>query len=89
MSISQVSPNSLATTSPFVNPSAKTTAPQSGATLQTNMDAQKPVKSAKTDTVTISQQALQMTSNNNSTLGTTKNSTSSKMQSGSFFSTQA
>lgn len=61
MSISQISPNSLATNSPYVNPSAKTTETQTGAIQQGNQDAQKPAKAAQTDTVTISKQALQMT----------------------------
>ncbi len=63
MPISQISPNSLATNSPYVNPSAKTTETQAGAIQQGNQDAQKPAKAAQTDTVTISQQALQMTGN--------------------------
>ena len=65
MSISQISPNSLATNSPYVNPSAKTTETQAGAIQQGNQDAQKPAKAAQTDTVTISQQALQMTGGTN------------------------
>jgi len=75
MSISQISPNSLATNSPYVNPSAKTTETQSGAIQQNNQDAQKPAKTAQTDTVTISQQALQMTAGNNSKPEDTQNST--------------
>ena len=77
MSISQISPNSLATNSPYVNPSAKTTETQSGAIQQGNQDAQKPAKAAQTDTVTISQQALQMTGGtNNSKPEDTQSSTS-------------
>lgn len=64
MQINQLSPNSLTTGSPNVNPSAKTTETQAGAILQNNQDAQKPVRSTQTDTVTISQQALQMTGSN-------------------------
>ena len=76
MSISQISPNSLATNSPYVNPSAKTTETQAGAIQQGNQDAQKPAKAAQTDTVTISQQALQMTgSTNNSKPQNTQGST--------------
>ena len=76
MSISQISPNSLATNSPYVNPSAKTTETQSGAIQQNNQDAQKPAKTAQTDTVTISQQALQMTgAANNSKPEDTQSST--------------
>ena len=80
MSISQISPSSLATNSPYVNPSAKTTETQSGAIQQGNQDAQKPAKAAQTDTVTISQQALQMTAGNNSKPEDTKNSTSNQQQ---------
>lgn len=76
MSISQISPSSLATNSPYVNPSAKTTETQSGAIQQNGQDAQKPAKAAQTDTVTISQQALQMTAGNNSKPEDTQNSTS-------------
>ncbi len=64
MQISQLSPNSLTTSSPNVNPFSRTTETQAGATLQNNQDAQKPVRSTQTDTVTISQQALQMTGSN-------------------------
>lgn len=83
MSISQISPNSLATNSPYVNPSAKTTETQSGAIQQNNQDAQKPAKTAQTDTVTISQQALQMTAGNNSKPEDTQNSTSNNNNSSS------
>ena len=76
MPVSQISPSSLSTTNPYVNPSAKTTEPQSGAIQQGTQDAQKPSKAAQTDTVTISQQALQMTSGNNTATGDTKNSAS-------------
>lgn len=64
MQINQLSPSSLTTSSPNVNPFSKTTETQAGATLQNNQDAQKPVRSTQTDTVTISQQALQMTGSN-------------------------
>ena len=79
MSISQISPNSLATNSPYVNPSAKTTETQAGAIQQGNQDAQKPAKAAQTDTVTISQQALQMTAGTNSKPGETNNSTNNNL----------
>lgn len=79
MSISQISPNSLATNSPYVNPAAKTTETQAGAIQQGNQDAQKPSKAAKTDTVTISQQALQMTAGTNSKPGETNNSTNNNL----------
>jgi hypothetical protein len=82
MSISQISPNSLATNSPYVNPSAKTTETQAGAIQQGNQDAQKPVKTAQTDTVTISQQALQMTGGTNSKPENTQNSSTSNNSGG-------
>lgn len=81
MAISQISPSSLATTNTYVNPTAKTTETQSGAIQQGNQDAQKPSKAAQTDTVTISQQALQMTAGNNSKPEDTKDSASSQQQS--------
>jgi hypothetical protein len=84
MSISQISPNSLATSSPYVNPSAKTAETQSGALQQTGQDSQKTAKTAQTDTVTISQQALQMTAGNNSKPEETKNSSFGQQQQSSF-----
>lgn len=75
MPISQISPSSLASNSPYVNPSAKTTETQAGAIQQGSQDAQKPSKAAQTDTVTISQQALQMTAGTNSKPEETKSST--------------
>lgn len=57
MAISQVSLNSVATNPAYTNPYAKTD--QQAAVPQVNQDAQKSTKVAKTDTVTISQQALQ------------------------------
>jgi len=76
MPVSQISPSSLTTSSPYVNPAAKTTETQSGAIQQGNQDAQKPVKAAQTDTVTISQQALQkVPDSSNSKPEETKNST--------------
>jgi len=59
MPVSQISPSSLTTSASYVNPTAKTTEPQSGAIQQGSQDAQKQVKAVQTDTVTISQQALQ------------------------------
>jgi len=86
MSISQISPNSLAAPPQYTNPLGKLSEQQPNVTLQNNQDAQKPVKSTQTDTVTISQQALQMTSGANTPAGNTKNSTGT--QTGSSFSTQ-
>ena len=65
MSISQISPNSLTSNSPHVNPYAKTTETQPAATQQADQDARKPVKATQTDTVTISQQALQKVNDDN------------------------
>lgn len=57
MAISQVSPNSITTNPTYTNPYAK--ADQSTGAPQMAQSAQKTVQTAKTDTVTISQQALQ------------------------------
>lgn len=57
MAISQVSLNSITTNPAYANPYAKTDQPAAAA--QMNQDAQKTGQVAKTDTVTISQQALQ------------------------------
>lgn len=85
MSVSQISPTSLTTTNPYVNPTAKTTETQSGAIQEGNRDAQKPVKAAQTDTVTISQQALQkVADSNNSKSDTTQSSTNAQKQQQSF-----
>ena len=58
MEIQQLSPNSVNANPVAVNPQVK--ADQATTVPQVNQDAQKSVKAAKTDTVTISQQALQM-----------------------------
>ena len=87
MSISQVSPSSLASNSPYVNPYAKTTETQPAATLQSNQDAQKPAKAAQTDTVTISQQALQKVPDSSSNKPDQTQSSNSQQQQS--FSTQA
>ena len=57
MAISQISLNSVATNPAYTNPYAKTE--QQTSVPQVNQDAQKAPQVAKTDTVTISQQALQ------------------------------
>ncbi|MGB4600023.1 MAG: hypothetical protein WBI04_08655 [Trichlorobacter sp.] len=57
MAISQVSLNSVTTNPAYTNPYAKTE--QQTSVPQVNQDAQKAPQVAKTDTVTISQQALQ------------------------------
>ena len=66
MSMAQISPNSVAANPASINPQVKTY--QSSATPQVNLDAQKTVQAAKTDTVTISPQALQMLANDGDTL---------------------
>lgn len=87
MSISQISPNSLTTSSPYVNPYAKTTETQAEASQQVAKDAQKPAKTAQTDTVTISQQALQKTAaQDDSKPEEAKNAPADRTKSG--FSTQ-
>ncbi len=66
MSMAQISPNSVAANPASINPQVKTD--QSSAAPQVNLDAQKTVQAAKTDTVTISPQALQMLANDGDTL---------------------
>lgn len=61
MAISPISTNSLASPG-SVNPYAKTD--QTSTVPQINQNAQRAPQAAKTDTVTISQQALQMASSN-------------------------
>lgn len=57
MAISPISLNSVATNPAYTNPYAKTE--QQSSVPQVNQDAQKAPQVAKTDTVTISRQALQ------------------------------
>lgn len=57
MVIAQLSPNSVAASTVQVNPQVKTD--QATAITQVNADAKKAYQSVKTDTVTISQAALQ------------------------------
>jgi hypothetical protein len=88
MPVSQISPSSLASTSSYVNPTSKAAEPQSGAIQQGSQDALKTTKAVQTDTVTISQQALQKTSDSsNNKPGETQNSTNSQQPRS--FSTQA
>lgn len=61
MSIQQLSPNSVVANPAHVNPQAR--ADQTAASPQVNQDAQRSVQALKTDTVTISRQALQMLAN--------------------------
>lgn len=61
MSVQQISPNSVVANPAYVNPKVKTD--QTTEIPQVNQDAQKAVQTIKTDTVTISQQALQKLSN--------------------------
>ncbi|MEI6206692.1 MAG: hypothetical protein WCP20_07915 [Desulfuromonadales bacterium] len=61
MSIAQLSPNSVAANPADVNPQIKT---DKAATVpQVNQDAQKSVQAIKTDTITISPQAVQKLAN--------------------------
>lgn len=83
MPVSQISPSSLTSPSTYVNPTSKAAEPQSGAIQQNSQEALKTTKTAQTDTVTISQQALKMTSSNNNAAENTKNS-SYNPQKGSF-----
>jgi len=66
MSIAQISPNSVAANPASINPQVKTD--QASAAPQVNLDAHKTVQAAKTDTVTISPQAVQMLANDGDTL---------------------
>lgn len=66
MSIAQLSPNSVAANPAIVNPQVK--ADQATAAPQVTQDAQKTVQAAKTDTVTISPQAVQMLASDGDTL---------------------
>lgn len=61
MSIQQLSPNSIVANPAHVNPQAR--ADQTTASPQVNQNAQRSVQALKTDTVTISKQALQMLAN--------------------------
>jgi hypothetical protein len=58
MQLAQLSPKSIVANPSYVNPQVKTD--QSTSTPFVNQDAQKTVQATKTDTVTISQQALKM-----------------------------
>lgn len=88
MSVSQISPSSLTSTNAYVNPAAKTMEPQSSAIQQGNLEAQKQVKTAQTDTVTISQQALEKVPDGMGRKPEEARNSTSNQQSGSF-STQA
>lgn len=58
MSISQISPNSVMSNPVNVNPKVRTD--QAESAYQTNQNSQKSTMAIKTDTVTISQEAIQM-----------------------------
>ncbi len=60
MSIEQISPGSITANPSYVNPQVKTD--QTASAPQANQDALKTVQAAKTDTVTISPQAVQLAS---------------------------
>jgi hydrogenase maturation factor HypE len=74
MSIQQISPNSVAANPANVNPLVKTD--QATATPQVNQNVQKTVQAIKTDTVTISKQALQLVSDGDSVAQEVKESAS-------------
>ena len=65
MSLQQISPNSVAANPAYVNSQVKID--KSTATPQVNQNAQQAVQSIKTDTVTISKQALQKLANDGDT----------------------
>ena len=58
MELQQLSPNSVNASPASVNPHVKTE--QTASVPHVNQDVQKSVQASKTDTVTISQQAIQM-----------------------------
>lgn len=77
MAISQISSSSLASAS-YVNPYAK--AEQDSSVSQVKQDEQKSSQSTKTDTVTISQQALQMAKNQENAISESKENTTKQRQ---------
>jgi hypothetical protein len=77
MSIQQISPGSVAANPAYVNPQAKTD--QTTAPPQVSQDAHKATQAIKTDTVTISKQALRQVSNDgNSAAKKAKENTAEK-----------
>lgn len=78
MSISQISPSSLTNSSPYVNPYAKTTEQSPASIQQGNQEGQQAAKLAKTDTVTISSQALRMAGNGDNKTEETKENKENK-----------
>ncbi|RII27448.1 MAG: hypothetical protein CXR30_15145 [Geobacter sp.] len=64
MALAQLSPSSVLANPAYINPHAQTE--QKAAPVQANQTADIGVTKAKTDTVTISQQALQMSAKMNS-----------------------
>ena len=64
MSIQQISPNSVAVNPAFVNSQVKSDHPKA---IQVNQTAHQSVQAFKTDTVTISQHALQKLANDGDT----------------------
>lgn len=64
MAISQISPSSLTTATPYVNPFSRTTEQPAASQQQGNQDGQQAVKATKSDTVSISREALQMIGGN-------------------------
>lgn len=62
MAISQVSMNSVATNPAYTNPYAKIDQSAAAAQGQMNQNAQKTTQQTRTDTVTLSQQAIQKSS---------------------------
>jgi hypothetical protein len=65
MTLQQISPNSVAANPAYVNSQAKSD--RSTAIPQVNQHAQQAIRAIKTDTVTISQQALQKLANDGDT----------------------
>jgi hypothetical protein len=80
MSIAQVSANSVTANPAYLNPQVK--AEQAASVPQVNQDATRTTQSLKTDTVTISQQALQKLANEGKDAGPKTGENGSQQYSG-------
>lgn len=76
MSISAISPNSVQSNPAHVNPQEQ--ADKNATPAQTDQPAQKAVKAAQTDTVTISKQAVQLVSDGDTAAQEAKESAAEK-----------
>ena len=78
MPVSQISAGSFTFTSNYVSPYQKDNEQQPAVNAQAAQTAQKPIKSASTDTVTFSRQALQMAPDSGKAAEESKSSTISQ-----------